>query len=164
MSSDIPWDMHHEFMGLLDMEERVVAEESIMVVVDAEGPPSATPDELPQGHVGTHMDILQQVLAEDAIITDIGHQLEAKWPKRVMNSGQGSIGVLVFDKWGRHRSVAWAYLIQVLLLSQGYNAMVSQTAINLEGTCGQLCDVCRAPIHHSLMTKAIVKLSMVPPL
>ncbi len=79
-----------------------------------------------------------------------------------MCEGGQAIGILVFCQSGKHRSVAWAYLIQVMLLSMGYHCRVSQAAMNTADTCGQYqCEECSRPIVHSIMNQAIVKLSMV---
>jgi len=149
-----------EFKELLDDEERQVADMCHMVIVDARGPTSAKPihGNLLLGHVGTHPEILQQVLDSEEFITDIGRQLRDQWPQ---DPDTSAIGVLVFCKSGKHRSVAWSYLIQALMCSYGYHSRVSQAAMNVSGTCAQRCQACQMPTPHSIMTQAIVKLSMV---
>jgi hypothetical protein len=103
-------------------------------------------------------------LDSDPFVTHIGQQLESQWPKRAMNSDQGHIGVLVFCYSGKHKSVAWAYLLQAFLLSYGYRATVSISAINMANTCdlGE-CEACTPPTPHSILNQAIVKLSLVEP-
>lgn len=155
-----------EFKELLPEDERNTANLSSMVIVDARGPTSAKPprDQMLFHHVGTHPTIMQQALDSNEFIQDIGRQVESQWPKRTMNSDQGHIGICVFCQSGKHRSVAWAYLLQALLLSYGYNAIVSQTAMNLDNTCGQgPCEFCMAATPHSILNQAIVKLSLVKP-
>ena len=79
-----------------------------------------------------------------------------------MNSAQRPIGILVYCKAGKHRSVAWAYLIQALLLAEGYVVRVSQKAMNVDDTCGQVtCEPCTTAPSHSILVQASVKLSQV---
>lgn len=154
-------DVLLEFKAMLNIEEQRVADMCHMVIVDARGPSWAKPppEELILGHVGTHPEILQQVVDSEAFIMDIGRQLRDQWP---MVPGTPAIGVLVFCKSGKHRSVAWSYLIQALVLSEGYHCRVSQTAMNFAGTCGQTgCPSCEMATPHSIMNQAIVRLSMV---
>jgi hypothetical protein len=154
----------NEFKILLDNEEQAVANAGDMIVVDARGPPSAKPPwgQRLLGHFGTHPVIMQQVLDSKDFIADIGNQLRAQWPRRPMSKDGLGIGILVFCQSGRHRSVAWTYLIQVMLRSMGYHCKASQAAMNREGACGQ-CEECSRPISHSIMNQAIVKLSIVEP-
>jgi len=161
-----PRALLNEFMELLDEEEKDLASHSSMVIVDARGPPGVKvpKDSLLLGHVGTHPAIMQEAVDSPQLMLDIGQQLESQWPKRTMNSRQGHIGILVFCQSGKHKSVAWAFLLQALLLSYGYRAIVSQTAMNLDNTCGQdPCAECLAPTPHSILNQAIVRLSLVEP-
>ena len=149
-----------DFRDLLTMNEQEIMDASHMIVVDARGPSSAKPaqEDMRFGHVGTHPEIMQQVLASEEFVIDIGRQLRDQWPK---DPDTMAIGVLVFCKSGKHRSVAWSNLIQTLLLSYGYDCRVSQTAMNFTGTCGQRCGACTMDTPLSIMAQAIVKLSLV---
>ena len=156
--------MFEGFRDLLDEEERDIVDQSIMLMVDARGPREAKPppEEMLHDHVGTHPAIMQQMLDHDSFILDVGHQLENNWPVMVMNSAQRPIGILLYCRAGKHRSVAWAYLIQALLLAEGYVVRVSQKAMNVDDTCGQVtCEPCTTASFHSILVQAIVKLSQV---
>ena len=156
--------LYKEFLDLLDDDTRTRAEQSQMVMVDARGPSEAKPssDQMVPCHVGTHPVILQQVLYHRGSIEAIGHQLKTHWPMRVMGSGQGPIGILVYGKSGKHRSVAWASLLNVFLLSLGYRVCLDLSTMNQEGTCDMAqCPECQEPLTHSVMNQAIVGLSMV---
>ena len=156
----------NEFKELLDEEQEIdLANMSSMVIVDARGPPGFKLPRANLAHVGTHPAITQRALDSPQFIEDIGRQLESQWPKRTMNSDEGhDIGILVFCHSGKHLSVAWSYLLQALLMSYGYRAFVFQTAMNMENTCGQgPCECCSVATPHSILNKAVVKLSQVEP-
>ena len=158
------WALINQFKELLlDEEEIDMANMSSMVVVDARGPPGFKVPRDSLGHVGTHPAIMQQVLDSPQFIEDIARQLESQWPKRTMNSDKGhDIGILVFCHSGKRLSVAWAYLLQALLMSYKYRANVFPTAINFQNTCGQrTCAYCWAATPHSILNQAVVKLSLV---
>ena len=157
--------MRNDFLELLPVDERKVAEVSTMVIVDANGPAEAKPssDNIVTGHCGTHPVILQQMLDFKSFSEHICCQLEAQWPKRIMNSAQDAIAILVYSTAGRHRSVAWSYLIQVFLLAKGYHVHVSEAAVNQEGIRGPQCSECHGPMAHSVLNQAIAMLSSVQP-
>jgi hypothetical protein len=153
-----------DIKAILDQDSVEMANMCHIVVVDACGPPEDNPahDRLLSEHVGTHPAIMEQVLSSDVFINDIGQQLRAQWPKQPMDQDH-AIGVIVFCHSGKHRSVAWSYLIHALMMSLGYDCIVSQTAMNIGGKHHQAhCAECKQGAPHHILNKAIVKLSLVP--
>jgi hypothetical protein len=153
-----------EFMTMLGSRALAVVKASEFIMVDARGPAATKPprEEMLPGHVGTHPVIVRQVLEHQEFINDIGRQLRDQWPRRPMHEWGRSIAILVFCQSGKHRSVAWSYLIHAFLVSMGYCVTVHQDVMNFEGTCGMYnCAECAMPIRHSAMHQAIVKLSNV---
>ena len=156
--------LYKEFLDLLDDETRTRVEQRHMVMVDARGPSTAKPssDHMVRGHVGTYPVISQQVLDSRPFIEADGHQLETQWPMRAMGKGQRPIGMLMYGKSGKHRSVAWASLIHVFFLSMGYRLGTDLSAMNQEDTCDPTqCPDRSEPMTHNDMNHAIVGLSMV---
>ena len=134
-----------------------------MVILDARGPICEQPvfDPSLLDHVGSHPAMLDQLLANHEFIVDIGQQLAAQWPRQLVEDVD--IGVIVFDHSGEHQSVAWSYLILALVLSERYNGRVSEAAMSAAGMAHQgHCRACMTPLSHTIMTKAIVALSLVP--
>lgn len=156
-------DLVRDFKVILPPAELNVADRCHMVIVDARGPMGQEHfDSTLQDHVGTHPDMIEQLLSIPELAIMIGRQLAANWPK-VPLAEDDAIGVLVFSQSGRHRSVAWSYLIQALTLAEGYNASVSQSVMSVSGVVHQAnCHDCSSVVSHSLLTKAIVNLSLVP--
>ncbi len=147
----------------MSREELDIANRCHLIMVDARGPSAAKPPpgQLLHEHVGTHPTIMEQVMSSKAFVMDIGMQLKAQWPKEPL-AEHDAIGVIVFCQSGKHRSVAWSYLIQALALAEGYNGKVSQVAMSVGGMCHQEhCNMCSMPTPHSIFTQAIVKLSKV---
>ena len=162
-----PYDIVANVREFMDPKEAAVFDTCKMVIVDGRGPSEAKParEDMLHEHCGTHPVILDQVLAHETFIASIGHQLHAQWPNdKGMAAEKADIGVVVFCQSGKHRSVAWAHLIQALVLSEGYNAKVHNTAMNPAAISHQAhCNGCLQVTPHGTLNKAIIGLSMVMP-
>ena len=156
-------DMLNDFRVILPADQRKLVEGCTMVIVDAQGPPAMELfDATLRDHCGTHPDILEQLLANAEFTNGIGRQLAAQWPKVPLAQDE-AIGVLVFSKSGMHRSVAWSYLIWALMLGEGCSASVFKSVMSRAGEVHQHnCTLCSMGLTQSLLTKAIVNLSLVP--
>ena len=113
-------DMMMDFKAILPSDQREIVSRSFIVIVDARGPPAQAHavDPMLQDHIGTHPDIMGAILDDDELTIEIARQLMDQWPDLPLHEFD-AITVIVYSDLGRHRSVAWSYLIQALLLSDG---------------------------------------------